>query len=159
MTERAAWHRILFSIASLSFYNVLLKQASQKLLLLLGVSAFTHLCFIIISLSQTLTFQLITSTKYLALASITYVAAEYTYFVAFMVPYITTILLAMDNLSIPVTFVFSSLLLKEQIGGNKIIGGIIDCHWRANRSSVKWYGANDISIIDNTSSPEGFRFD
>jgi drug/metabolite transporter (DMT)-like permease len=63
-----------------------------------------------------------TSTKYLALASITYVAAEYAYFTAFTITRDTTILLAMDNLSIPVTLVFSSLLLKEQIGGNKIIG-------------------------------------
>jgi uncharacterized membrane protein len=122
MTERGAWHRIFFSIVSLSFYNVLLKQTSQKLLLLFWVSAFTYIGFIITYLFQTIALQLTTSTKYLALASITYRAAEYTYFVAFTITRDTTIPLAMDNLSIPVTLVFSSLLLKEQIGGNKIIG-------------------------------------
>jgi len=65
---------------------------------------------------------MITGTKYLALASIMYIAAEYTYFVAFTLTRDTTILLAMDNLSIPVTLIFLSLLLKEQIGGNKIVG-------------------------------------
>jgi drug/metabolite transporter (DMT)-like permease len=63
-----------------------------------------------------------TNTRDLALASVTYIAAEYMYFVAFTLTRDTTILLALDNLSIPVTLIFSSLLLKEEIGGNKIIG-------------------------------------
>jgi uncharacterized membrane protein len=51
-----------------------------------------------------------------------YIAAEYAYFTAFMITTDTTILLALDNLSIPVTMMLSFFLLKEKIDRNKIIG-------------------------------------
>ena len=60
--------------------------------------------------------------KYLSLVVLAYIAAEYAYFTAFMITTDTTILLALDNLSIPVTMTLSFFLLKEKIERNKIIG-------------------------------------
>jgi uncharacterized membrane protein len=65
---------------------------------------------------------LITGTKYLAWAALAYILAEYTYFIAFTITHETSILLALDNLSIPITLVFSYCFLKEQISENKLIG-------------------------------------
>jgi hypothetical protein len=56
---------------------------------------------------------LISSTKYLAWAALAYILAEYTYFIAFTITHETSILLALDNLSIPITLVFSYFFLKE----------------------------------------------
>jgi drug/metabolite transporter (DMT)-like permease len=63
-----------------------------------------------------------TDAKYLALVVLVYITAEYAYFTAFTITTDTTILLALNNLSIPVTMMLSFLLLKEQIDLNKIIG-------------------------------------
>jgi drug/metabolite transporter (DMT)-like permease len=65
---------------------------------------------------------LTTSAKYLSLVVLAYIAAEYAYFIAFMITTDTTILLVLDNLSIPITLLLSFFLLKEQIGHMKIIG-------------------------------------
>jgi uncharacterized membrane protein len=65
---------------------------------------------------------LIHSTKHLAWADLAYILAEYTYFIVFTITYETSILLALDNLSIPITLVFSYFFLKEQISENKLIG-------------------------------------
>jgi uncharacterized membrane protein len=51
-----------------------------------------------------------------------YIAAEYAYFIAFMITTNMTILLALDNLSIPITLLFSFFLLKERIDQVKILG-------------------------------------
>jgi hypothetical protein len=48
---------ILFSIVTLSFYNVLLKKVPQKLLLLFWVSSFSYLGFVGIYLFRTLVLQ------------------------------------------------------------------------------------------------------
>ena len=55
------------------------------------------------------------------LAILEYIMAEYTYFVAFTITQKTTILLALDNLSNPIVLLFSYILLKEQMGENKIV--------------------------------------
>jgi uncharacterized membrane protein len=65
---------------------------------------------------------LITSTKYLTWAALAYILAEYTYFIAFTITHETSILLALDNLSIPITLIFSYFFLKEQISENKLLG-------------------------------------
>jgi len=65
---------------------------------------------------------LTTSAKYLFLVVLAYITAEYAYFIAFMITTDTTILLVLDNLSIPITLLFSYVLLKEQIDQIKIIG-------------------------------------
>jgi drug/metabolite transporter (DMT)-like permease len=48
---------ILFSIVTLSFYNVVLKRSPHKLLLLFWVSLFTYLGFVCIYLFQTIVLQ------------------------------------------------------------------------------------------------------
>jgi drug/metabolite transporter (DMT)-like permease len=65
---------------------------------------------------------LTSSAKYLAIVVLVYIGAEYAYFTAFMITSDTTILLALDNLSIPITLSLSFFLLKEQIDQRKIIG-------------------------------------
>jgi drug/metabolite transporter (DMT)-like permease len=65
---------------------------------------------------------LTTSVKYLLLVVLAYIAAEYAYFSAFTVTSNSTILLVLDNLSIPITLSFSYFLLKEQIDQIKLIG-------------------------------------
>lgn len=60
--------------------------------------------------------------KYLLMAVSIYVIAEFTYFIAFMITTDTTILLALDNLSIPVILLFSFLILKEKLDKDKVIG-------------------------------------
>lgn len=60
--------------------------------------------------------------KYLLMAVLIYVMAEFTYFIAFMITTDTTILLALDNLSIPVILLFSFLILKEELDKDKVIG-------------------------------------
>jgi drug/metabolite transporter (DMT)-like permease len=65
---------------------------------------------------------LTTSAKYLSITVLAYIAAEYAYFIAFMLTRDTTILLILDNLSIPITLFFSYFLLKEHIDQLKIIG-------------------------------------
>ena len=53
---------------------------------------------------------LIRSTKYLTWGALAYILAEYTYFIAFTITHETSILLALDNLSISITLVFFLLL-------------------------------------------------
>jgi drug/metabolite transporter (DMT)-like permease len=65
---------------------------------------------------------LATSAKYLSLVVLAYIAAEYAYFSAFTITRNTTILLVLDNLSIPITLLFSYFLLKEQLDQLKIVG-------------------------------------
>jgi uncharacterized membrane protein len=65
---------------------------------------------------------MISHAKYLVLTSLAYIAAEYTYFLAFTTEKETSILLALDNLSIPTTMTFSFFLLKEQMNENKLVG-------------------------------------
>jgi hypothetical protein len=46
------------------------------------------------------------NSKYLLMVVCAYLIAEYAYFIAFMITTDTTILLALDNLSIPITLLF-----------------------------------------------------
>jgi drug/metabolite transporter (DMT)-like permease len=62
------------------------------------------------------------NSKYLLMVVCAYLIAEYAYFIAFMITTDTTILLALDNLSIPITLLFSFLILKEGLDRNKVIG-------------------------------------
>ncbi len=62
------------------------------------------------------------SIKSLSMVVIAYLVAEYAYFTAFMLTTDTTILLVLDNLSIPITIVFSFVMLKEHVSMTKIIG-------------------------------------
>ena len=61
--------------------------------------------------------------KYPALTILAYIMAEYTYSVAFMITQKITILFALNNLSTPLTLLFSYMLLKGQMGENEIV-----CH-------------------------------
>ena len=60
--------------------------------------------------------------KYLTIVVSSYLIAEYLYFIAFMITKDTTILLALDNLSIPIILLFSFLILQEELNRNKVIG-------------------------------------
>ena len=60
--------------------------------------------------------------KYLTIVVSSYLIAEYLYFIAFMITKDTTILLALDNLSIPIILLFSFLILQEELNKNKVIG-------------------------------------
>lgn len=71
---------------------------------------------------RTMMTPIINRPKYLLMAVLIYVIAECTYFVAFMITKDTTILLALDNLSIPVILLFSFLILKEGLDKDKVIG-------------------------------------
>jgi uncharacterized membrane protein len=59
---------------------------------------------------------------YALLVAFAYVAAEYAYFMAFTITSDTTILLALDNLSIPMTLLLSFLFLKEAMDRQKMLG-------------------------------------
>ena len=65
---------------------------------------------------------LTTNATYLAIVVIAYIAAEYAYFIAFMITKDTTILLTLDNLSVPITLLLSFLFLKESMDPHKMIG-------------------------------------
>jgi uncharacterized membrane protein len=65
---------------------------------------------------------LIINTKYLTWAALAYILAEYMYFIAFTIIYEMSVLLVLDNLSIPITLIFSYIFLKEQISENKLLG-------------------------------------
>jgi uncharacterized membrane protein len=60
--------------------------------------------------------------KYLLLVVCAYLFAEYAYFIEFIIIKDTTILLAVDNLSIPKLYYIHFLILKEELNRNKIIG-------------------------------------
>jgi uncharacterized membrane protein len=101
----------------------------------------------------------LTSNKYLAWAALAYILAEYTYFIAFTITHETSILLALDNLSIPITLVFSYFFLKEQISENKligasliVIGGLIAVFWRktSENDTATAFGTyiTEISVAD-----------
>jgi drug/metabolite transporter (DMT)-like permease len=68
---------------------------------------------------------LTTSPEYLSFVVFAYIAAEYAYFLAFTLTSDTTILLVLDNLSIPITLLLSYFLLKERIDQPKIIGSTL----------------------------------
>jgi uncharacterized membrane protein len=65
---------------------------------------------------------LIINTKDLTWAALAYILAEYMYFIAFTIIYEMSVLLVLDNLSIPITLIFSYIFLKEQISENKLLG-------------------------------------
>ena len=51
-----------------------------------------------------------------------YIIASYAYFIAFTMTKDTTILLGLDNLSIPITLLFAFVILKEELNSTKIVG-------------------------------------
>ena len=65
---------------------------------------------------------IIKNPKYLTIVVLSYLIAEYLYFIAFMITKDTTILLALDNLSIPIILLLSFFILQEDLNRNKIIG-------------------------------------
>ena len=54
-----------------------------------------------------------------------YFIATYAYFMAFTMTKDTTILLGLDNLSIPITLLFAFVILKEQLSSTKILGSAL----------------------------------
>ena len=60
--------------------------------------------------------------KCLTIIVSSYRIAEYLDFIASMITKDTTILLALDNLSIPIILLFSFLILQEELNRNKVIG-------------------------------------
>ena len=63
--------------------------------------------------------------KYLLLVVLSYFIATYAYFMAFTMTKDTTILLGLDNLSIPITLLFAFVILKEQLSSTKILGSAL----------------------------------
>jgi uncharacterized membrane protein len=63
--------------------------------------------------------------QYVIWVVIFYIAAEYAYFRAFMIEEDTTILLVLDNISIPITLILSFFVLKENIDIKKMMGSAI----------------------------------
>jgi uncharacterized membrane protein len=106
-------------LSPVAFHSVLFFNVGQQL--------FSVIIFAIYILSRTksrttMFAPVLTSSKYLAWAALAYILAEYTYFIAFTITHETSILLALGNLSIPITLVFSYFFLKDQISENKLIG-------------------------------------
>ena len=66
-----------------------------------------------------------TNLQYLLMAVLCYFIATYAYFMAFTMTKDTTILLGLDNLSIPITLLFAFLILKEQLSSTKIFGSAL----------------------------------
>jgi drug/metabolite transporter (DMT)-like permease len=64
----------------------------------------------------------INNAKHLSLVVLAYLLATFTYINAFTMTEDTTILLALDNLSIPITLFLSVLLLHEEWNRTKILG-------------------------------------
>src|SRR5215471_16327712 len=65
---------------------------------------------------------IVKESKFLLIASFAYFISTYAYLSAFMMTKDTTILLGLDNLSIPITLLFAFLILKEELDSNKILG-------------------------------------
>jgi uncharacterized membrane protein len=63
--------------------------------------------------------------KYLLMAVLSYFIATYAYFMAFTMTKDTTILLGLDNLSIPITLLFAFLMLKEKLSSTKLWGSAL----------------------------------
>jgi uncharacterized membrane protein len=63
--------------------------------------------------------------QYLICVVLFYIIAEYAYFSAFMITEDTTILLILDNVSIPITLILSFFFLKENIDIKKIMGSAL----------------------------------
>jgi len=66
-----------------------------------------------------------TNLQYLLVAVLCYFIATYAYFMAFTMTKDTTILLGLDNLSIPITLLFAFLILKEQLSSTKMFGSAL----------------------------------
>jgi len=65
------------------------------------------------------------NSRYLFAAVLAYFIATYTYLMAFMMTKDTTILLSLDNLSIPITLLFAFWILKEELNSTKILGSAL----------------------------------
>ena len=63
--------------------------------------------------------------KHLMLAALAYLIMMYAYLGAFALGTNTTILLALNNLAILITLLFSFLFLKEHIGATKVVGALL----------------------------------
>jgi drug/metabolite transporter (DMT)-like permease len=63
--------------------------------------------------------------KYLLMVVLFYFIATYSYFIAFTMTKDTTILLGLDNLSIPITLLFAFLILKEKLSSTKLWGSAL----------------------------------
>jgi uncharacterized membrane protein len=59
------------------------------------------------------------------IATYSYFIATYSYFIAFTMTKDTTILLGLDNLSIPITLLFAFLILKEKLSSTKLWGSAL----------------------------------
>ena len=63
--------------------------------------------------------------KYLLMVVLSYFIATYAYFIAFTMTKDTTILLGLNNLSIPITLLFAFLISKEKSSNTKILGSAL----------------------------------
>jgi len=61
----------------------------------------------------------------LLIVVLSYFIATYAYLIAFTMTEDTTILLGLDNLSIPITLLFAFLILKEKLSSTKILGSAL----------------------------------
>src|SRR5262249_13370946 len=68
---------------------------------------------------------IIKTSQSLFIAVLAYIIASYAYYIAFMMTKDTTILLGLDNLSIPITLLFAFLILKEELNNTKILGSAL----------------------------------
>jgi drug/metabolite transporter (DMT)-like permease len=68
---------------------------------------------------------IVKNSRYLLTAVLAYIIASYAYFIAFTMTKDTTILLGLDNLSIPITLLFAFLILKEELNNTKILGSAL----------------------------------
>jgi drug/metabolite transporter (DMT)-like permease len=68
---------------------------------------------------------IVKNSRYLFAAVLAYFIATYTYLMAFMMTKDTTILLSLDNLSIPITLLFAFWILKEELNSTKILGSAL----------------------------------
>jgi hypothetical protein len=98
-------------LGSIAFHSAFFFNVGQQL--------FSVIIFAIYIVSRTkyrttMFAPLLTSSKYLAWAALAYILAEYTYFIAFTITHETSILLALDNLSIPITLVFPTSSSKNK---------------------------------------------
>jgi drug/metabolite transporter (DMT)-like permease len=68
---------------------------------------------------------IIKNSRYFLEIFLSYIIASYAYFIAFTMTKDTTILLGLDNLSIPITLLFAFWILKEELNGTKILGSAL----------------------------------
>jgi drug/metabolite transporter (DMT)-like permease len=106
-------------IGPMSFHNAFHFSLGQQLF---SVSIFLIYIFTKREYRGMLFLPVINNVKHLALVVLAYLLATFTYINAFTMTEDTTILLALDNLSIPITLFLSFLILNEELTRTKILG-------------------------------------